>query len=102
MVDDLADMTAGHFDKIVGPTRAKSPTLFSLTAFAGALGWAIQFVDDVFRDDEMVEEELCVDGGGTAAQDLKGCVGLKYFNKQVPSTSTRGNPLNLRGCPELC
>jgi len=44
MVDELAGMTAGYWDKIAA--RIKSPTLFSLMAFAGALGWVIQFVED--------------------------------------------------------
>ena len=46
MVDELAGMTDGHFDKVAGPTRAKRASLDTFIAFAGALGLAVQLVPD--------------------------------------------------------
>jgi hypothetical protein len=46
IVDDLAGLTLGHFDKVAGPTRERAPSLATLMAIAGALGLAVQFVPD--------------------------------------------------------
>jgi len=46
VVDELAGLTRGHFDKACGPSRVKRPNLDTLMSIVGALGWAIQFVDD--------------------------------------------------------
>jgi hypothetical protein len=46
MVDDLAGLTLGHFDKIAGPARDRLPKLPTLMAVIGALGLAVQLVED--------------------------------------------------------
>jgi hypothetical protein len=38
--------TDGWFDKVAGPTRIKPLSLATLMAIAGALGYAVQFVED--------------------------------------------------------
>jgi hypothetical protein len=48
-VDEIAGMTLGHWDKACGPSRVKSPNLFTLMSLIGALGLAVQFVDDPDR-----------------------------------------------------
>jgi hypothetical protein len=47
VVDDLAGLVEGHTDKVLGPTRTKkSPNIITLMCLAGALGLAVQLVDD--------------------------------------------------------
>src|SRR6266436_337272 len=46
VVDELAGLASGHCGKALGPTREKTPTLFTLMSLIGALGLAIQFVPD--------------------------------------------------------
>jgi hypothetical protein len=45
-VDELSGYTDGWFDKVAGPTRIKPLPLATLMAIAGALGYAVQFVED--------------------------------------------------------
>jgi hypothetical protein len=45
-VDHLAGLTLGHFDKIAGSSRDRVPTLPTLFAVLGALGLAVQLVED--------------------------------------------------------
>jgi hypothetical protein len=45
-VDEIAGLTSGHCGKVLGPTREKAPTLFTLMTLVGALGLAVQLVPD--------------------------------------------------------
>jgi hypothetical protein len=46
VVEEIAGLTIGHWDKACGPTSVKSPNLYTLTALAGALGLAVVLVED--------------------------------------------------------
>jgi hypothetical protein len=45
-VDELAGLTPGHWDKATGPSRVRMLTLVTLMALCGALGLAVQLVED--------------------------------------------------------
>jgi Helix-turn-helix domain len=46
VVDEIAGYTTGWWDKVAGPSRMKSPSLATLMALCGALGLAVQLVED--------------------------------------------------------
>lgn len=45
-VDDIAGLATGHTNKALGPSREKSPNLFTLMSIVGALGLGVQLVED--------------------------------------------------------
>jgi hypothetical protein len=49
MIDEIAGLTDGHFDKAAGPSRVKPPNLYTLMSIIGALGLAVQLVEDPER-----------------------------------------------------
>jgi len=46
IVDELAGLTGGHWNKVAGPSRIKTPSLYTLMSVIGALGLAVQLVED--------------------------------------------------------
>jgi hypothetical protein len=45
-VDAIAGLTSGHTGKVLGPSREKRPLTYKLLSIIGALGLAIQLVED--------------------------------------------------------
>jgi hypothetical protein len=43
-LEDICGLTTGHADKVLGPSRVRSPSLALLMALVGALGLAVQLV----------------------------------------------------------
>ena len=46
MVDELAGLRGGHINEALGPSREKVPNRYTLMSLVGALGLAVQLVED--------------------------------------------------------
>jgi hypothetical protein len=46
VLDEIAGLTDGYTDKALGPTQAKRPSTYNLLSLIGALGLAVQLVED--------------------------------------------------------
>jgi hypothetical protein len=75
VLEELAGVCAGHWDKACGVTRVRVPTLDTLMMFAGALGLAIQFLPDpdakIARRWERRKEQRVHDNGRISKVAIK-------------------------------
>jgi hypothetical protein len=63
VVDELAGLRGGHTNKALGPSREKVPNRYTLMSLVGALGLAVQLVED--------PEAVCSGGGQSAVPAMR-------------------------------